>query len=116
MKLSKFLPEMDRGRVAAEIDEALSVAEAAVAEFGKASEVTLKFRIGPGVTNLERVVECTVSKKVPVKIRRPSLFFVNPDGDYQRDDPSQAHLFPEDADEKTAPDNITPMPQSQRAF
>lgn len=93
MKLDKILAGMDRGRVATELDEAITTALAAVTEFGKPAEITLKLHIKPGNRPKERVLEAKITTKAPVARRHPSIFFIVGDSDLQREDPDQVEMF-----------------------
>lgn len=104
--LLQILLDMRNGKVAADCNEKFNEVLTAVLETAGKGELTIKLSIRPArmgmggaVIEVETEHECKL-KKPQLEIGR-SVFFVNANGDLQRDDPAQEAMFTAPAEEKT---------------
>ena len=87
------LQDLDKGRLHAELTDALSEVVASVMQQGKAGKLTLTLTVKPAARRADMVViGASVGKKLPEPDRPESLFYATDDGGLSRRDPNQADL------------------------
>lgn len=90
---AQTLQEIDKGRLHAELTDALIEVVSQVMQAGKAGKLTLTLSIKPAHKRANMVViEPSVGKKLPEPDRTPSLFYATDDGGLSRRDPNQPEL------------------------
>lgn len=93
---AEFLLKHAKGRTHDELSESLRDVVVAVQEIGKAGTLTLKLtakRVNDGQVQ----VEAAITTKLP-DVAQASIWFVTPDGELTRDDPTQLALYKEKQD------------------
>jgi hypothetical protein len=92
-KFSNTLVNLERGKVAYELDGAMEEVVRAIAERGGKGSVTLTMSLKTAGHNMKVLeVAATVKKVLPDRQRAVSVFFVNKEFGLQRNDPDQEEL------------------------
>lgn len=98
---ASVLQELAKGQVHSDASEALRELTTAVAEHGKKGTITVVIEVAPlpkGDGNT-LIVSASVTSKPPRGETRPSVFYLDDDGNLVRDDPRQLKLDIRDAAE-----------------
>ena len=89
----EVLRTVDKGNLLHDLEDALSQVVQGILEHGKKGEISLKMSLSHDRQTDTMKIIAEVKKKVPVKDKRGSLFFVTPGGTLTRDNPRQREMF-----------------------
>ena len=101
MHILKALSAMEKGRLVADLSDAVDKVVQASIETGKAGAITLKLKI-KATDEESLVIEADLKETMPTPARGSNVFFVDEDGSLTRISPQQPSLFEiEKSGEKT---------------
>lgn len=88
-----LIGDLRRGKAAHELTEQLHDLIAACLDTGKKGELVLKLTVEPDTDDETRMkVTDVIATKTPKRSQKPSLFFVDHDGNLTRSDPLQTSI------------------------
>jgi hypothetical protein len=98
----EVLRSIDRGDLLLDLEQALSEVVQAIMDHGKKGEIIMKMTLTHDRETDTMKIMAEVKKKVPVKQKRGSLFFLTPHGTLTRDNPKQREMFDQNTGELIA--------------
>lgn len=90
-EFTKIFGDLEKGKAASDISDALTELVAACKDVGKKGELSIKLTLRPGGDDTVRFA-VEFSSKTPKRDRKETTFFVTEDNQLTRDNPKQAEI------------------------